>query len=191
VQLYHFRGGYAGVVRIDPDTINVAFTIDRSSLRDPISFQALRKGYLEQNSRMRDLLCHSESCGKLRSTWPIYLPPRKRYGRGFALVGDAAQVTEPVSGEGIYFALKSGQLAARSIAEALRDTRFADVVLTSYESAYNDELGTRVRLNTGLRLLMNRPVLLGAAVFLLERRKDWLQAVLRQICGGTCQSATA
>ena len=156
VQLYHFRGGYAGVVRIDPATINVAFVIDRASLRDRISFPALRRQYLEQNPRLRDLLRAGEPCGKLRSIWPVYFAPRRRHGDGFALVGDAAQVTEPLTGEGIYFALKSGQLAARSIAEAWRHAPSSGVDLTHYQDASNREFSQARALQLGLRLLMRR-----------------------------------
>ncbi len=190
VQLYHFRGGYAGVVRIDPATINVAFVIDRASLRDRISFPALRRQYLEQNPRLRALLRAGEPCGKLRSIWPVYFAPRRRHGDGFALVGDAAQVTEPLTGEGIYFALKSGQLAARCIAEARRHAPSSGVDLTHYQDASNREFRKRARFNLGLRLLMRRPGLFGAAVLLLGWRKDLLQALLRQVCGHGCQSAT-
>ncbi len=191
VQVYYFRGGYAGVIRIDPDTINVAFTIGRSFLPDGISFQGLRKNYLEQNSDLRDLLLHSEPCGQLRSIWPVYFAPRKRYGDGFVLVGDAAQVTEPVTGEGIYFALKSGQLAARSIAGALRHGGSFSDHLARYESACTEEFGRRARINMGLRLLMTRPVLLGAAVRLVGWRRDLLEAVLMQVCGGAYRHAAA
>lgn len=191
VQVYHFRGGYAGVVRIDSDTINIAFTIARSSLRDTISFQALRKQYLEQNSALRELLFHSEPCSKLRSIWPVYFPARRSYGDGFVLVGDAAQVTEPVTGEGIYFALKSGQLAARSIADALRNPKSSRLALARYESACHKELGKRTRLNKCLRSLMRHPALLDAAVFLLRWRKELLEALLRQVCGGASHRGAA
>jgi flavin-dependent dehydrogenase len=49
------------------------------------------------------------------------------------LIGDAARVVEPFTGEGIYYALRSGELAAHAITQLLRDGdretvlgRFAD-----------------------------------------------------------------
>ncbi len=52
---------------------------------------------------------------------PIPLRPRKRWdnGRNLLLAGDAAGVVAPASGEGIYYAMLSGDLAAEAVAEAL------------------------------------------------------------------------
>ncbi len=52
---------------------------------------------------------------------PIPLKPLPRWddGRNVLLAGDAAGVVAPASGEGIYYAMLGGQLAAEAVAEAL------------------------------------------------------------------------
>jgi geranylgeranyl diphosphate/geranylgeranyl-bacteriochlorophyllide a reductase len=53
---------------------------------------------------------------------PIPLKPLKRWdnGRDVVLAGDAAGVVAPASGEGIYYAMLGGRLAAEAVDEALR-----------------------------------------------------------------------
>lgn len=53
---------------------------------------------------------------------PIPLKPLKKWdnGRDVVLAGDAAGVVAPASGEGIYYAMLGGRLAAQSVAEALK-----------------------------------------------------------------------
>lgn len=53
---------------------------------------------------------------------PIPLKPLKKWdnGRDVVLAGDAAGVVAPASGEGIYYAMLGGRLAADSVAEALQ-----------------------------------------------------------------------
>lgn len=53
---------------------------------------------------------------------PLPLYPLKRFdnGRGVLLIGDAAGVVAPSSGEGIYYAMCSGELAGQSALETLR-----------------------------------------------------------------------
>ncbi len=53
---------------------------------------------------------------------PAYTPgARKRQGKAnVLLVGDAASLIDPITGEGIYYAMQSGQLAATAIQETLR-----------------------------------------------------------------------
>jgi geranylgeranyl reductase len=52
---------------------------------------------------------------------PIPLKPLKRWdnGRDVVLAGDAAGVVAPASGEGIYYAMTGGRLAADAVADAL------------------------------------------------------------------------
>lgn len=53
---------------------------------------------------------------------PIPLKPLPQWddGRNVVLAGDAAGVVAPASGEGIYYAMLGGQLAAQAVQEALR-----------------------------------------------------------------------
>ncbi|MFY8155994.1 MAG: lycopene cyclase family protein, partial [Rhabdaerophilum sp.] len=52
---------------------------------------------------------------------PIPMKPLKRWdnGRDVLLAGDAAGVVAPASGEGIYYAMLGGRLAAKAVAKAL------------------------------------------------------------------------
>ncbi len=43
-------------------------------------------------------------------------------GQGWALAGDAAGLVDPVTGEGIYFAMRSGEMLAEALLEASPDT---------------------------------------------------------------------
>lgn len=53
---------------------------------------------------------------------PIPLKPRRRWdnGRDLVLAGDAAGAVAPASGEGIYYAMLGGRLAAESVVQCLR-----------------------------------------------------------------------
>ena len=190
VEVHQVDGGYAGLVRLDSDTVNLCFTVERPLARQRVSFEALLEGFLEVNPTLRALLRGGQPCSELRSISPVYFPPRKRYGDGFLLVGDAAQVTEPVSGEGIYFALRGGQLAARAASVALRANETAARRLEPYESICNAEFAARVRLNRGLRVIMRHPALLAALIPLL-RRQALLDALLRRICGANTTAPAA
>ncbi|GLI94849.1 geranylgeranyl diphosphate reductase [Methylocystis echinoides] len=64
----------------------------------------------------------SEAATVRREGAPIPLKPLKRWdnGRDVVLAGDAAGVVAPASGEGIYYAMLGGRLAADAAAECLR-----------------------------------------------------------------------
>ncbi len=70
---------------------------------------------------LREQLGLGESATVRREGAPIPLRPLKRWddGRAVLLAGDAAGVVAPASGEGIYYAMLGGQLAAEAMAEYL------------------------------------------------------------------------
>jgi geranylgeranyl reductase family protein len=60
------------------------------------------------------------------------------------LCGDAAGFVNAVTGEGIYYAMVSGELAAKSIAAALRTGDMSERTLRSYQMAWQQELGEEI-----------------------------------------------
>ncbi len=86
---------------------------------------------------------------------------------GLFLVGDAARVVEPFTGEGIYYALRSGELAAA----AIRSRRSPEILPTLMRKLYAGRLWVNAlarhavehpRLTTGLlRFLPNEKQVLG------------------------------
>jgi flavin-dependent dehydrogenase len=62
-------------------------------------------------------------------------------GRGWMLIGDAASLIDPFTGEGIHNAMLSGKLAAQQAVIALRNKTMHDGGLVPYETAVWKELG--------------------------------------------------
>jgi len=182
VEIHQFAGGYGGVVRVDDNTINLCFTVQRTLLGRSVSFANLRERFLRHNPFLDGLLRGSEPVSDLRSVWPVYFPARRCFGDGFLLVGDAARVTEPLTGEGIFFALRSGQLAATTMAAALREDRWTMSRLSSYDRACRTEFHARLRLNWLIRNLVYRPRLLSLAMPLLGSRKRLLDRLVSAVC---------
>jgi len=63
------------------------------------------------------------------------------YTRGLLLVGDAGGMVNPFNGEGIAYAMESGAIAARVIAQALSSAAGAEEVLRSYPQQLKDAYG--------------------------------------------------
>lgn len=182
VEIHQFAGGYAGLLRVDEHRVNLCFTVRQSQLGRTPSFENLRRNLLCDNPFLQALLIDAEPVSALRSVWPVYFSRRRCFGIGFLLVGDAARVTEPVTGEGIYLALRSGQLAATTIAAALREGNRSLARLSQYDRTCRSEFGARIRLNSLIRVLMYRPKLLSLAIRLLGSRKRLLETLVNAVC---------
>src|SRR5262249_5592774 len=125
VEIHLFPGGYAGLVGLGDNALNLCLAVDKVRLQHHRSLDRLLRFGLSSNPRLEAILRRGDLGGEARSVYPVYFPPRSSYGDRVLLVGDAARVNEPVTGEGIYFALKSGQLAARAIDQAFREDDFS------------------------------------------------------------------
>ena len=94
------------------------------------------------------------------------------------LVGDAARVVEPFTGEGIYYALASGELAAKAIALGREGGSGSDVAL-AYSAAHAQLYNGRLWINRLARAAVLSPRI--ASVFLRIARFE--PALLRLLTG--------
>ncbi|HEU4345270.1 MAG TPA: FAD-dependent oxidoreductase, partial [Candidatus Binatia bacterium] len=103
VEVHLFPGGYAGVVGVGNNMLNLACAISPSLLFQrgvkPLTekIPPLQRGIkgdltwletcLSQNPRLREILGRSERAGRVRSVYPVYFSPRRPYADGVLLAG--------------------------------------------------------------------------------------------------------
>ena len=182
VEIHLFPGGYVGLLGLGENLINLCLAVDKDRLPDDQPFARLLESRLPLNPYLKTILNRSEPAGTLRSTYPVYFSPRRSYGDAVLLVGDAARVNEPVSGEGIYFALKSGLLAAETIDEAFRAGDFSAARLRGYETACGREFRLRRGVNALIRALIYRPALASPLIRFSAKRRRLLDSIVRTVC---------
>ena len=97
---------------------------------------------------------------------------------GVLLIGDAAGFYDPFTGEGVFTALRSAELATETIAGALRAGDVSVGGLAAYERARRAAFGGKERVTRALQLLLGHRRLANAACRLLARRPQVLDALL-------------
>jgi len=104
--------------------------------------------YLENGSGIRIL--HTASL----KSWPIPVRlKRSRFHNGKVIVaGDAAGLTDPLTGEGIYYAIRSGRLAAAACKNYLGKENPS---MESYTDAVNEELMNELMEANRVKFLFN------------------------------------
>jgi len=79
--------------------------------------------------------------GGILPVWPM----EKTYSDGVLLCGDAAGFINPVSGEGIYYAMSSGEIAAKVAIHALTCGDTHEHILSLYENQWKQDFGRDLR----------------------------------------------
>ena len=182
IDIHLFPGGYAGLVGLGGKFFNLCLAVDKRSLPHQRQMEFLCESLLPQNPYLRELLLSSRQIGPARSTYPVYFKPRRCFADGILFVGDAARVNEPVSGEGIYFAMKSGLLAAQTLDVAFRRSDFSSSRLSAYEQSCRRQFRFRRGLNMLIRHLAYRPSLLAPLVRFSARQGRLLDTLVHAIC---------
>ena len=134
--------GYVGLAAVDSGLTNVAMVVPRSAAAE---VSADRTAFFERWLRARPQLAGRVAGARLASpvlaTGPFASHARRGWAPGAALVGDAADFFDPFTGEGIYAALRGGELLAPFALQSLGATtaRDADDALRGYERARTRE----------------------------------------------------
>lgn len=108
----HLRGGYAWIFPTGRGTANVGIGFRGDALRRAnLSLQQVLRSFIDTHAG----LSGANVVGRPQG-WPLPLgaPRGPVHAPGVMLCGDAAHLVDPLSGEGIYPALRSGELAAEA-----------------------------------------------------------------------------
>ncbi|MGB0861789.1 MAG: NAD(P)/FAD-dependent oxidoreductase [Saprospiraceae bacterium] len=107
---------------------------------------------LKDDERFKDRFKDAELIGNLQG-FGLPLGSKKRVisGDHFMLIGDAASLIDPLTGEGIGNATVSGRFAALHAAEALKANDFSAKFLSKYDKMVYDKLWKELRVSTFLQ----------------------------------------
>jgi flavin-dependent dehydrogenase len=120
----------------------------------------------------------AERVGPVRALGPLahrVTPPRVG---GVVLIGDAAGFFDPFTGEGVFTALRSAELAAETLARALRAGDVSTAALSAYDRARREAFGGKERVTRVLQLVIGNRRLANWTCRALARRPQWLDALL-------------
>ena len=134
--------GYVGLATVDGGLTNVAMVVPAAAAR---AMNGDRTAFFEQWLRDRPQLAGRVAGARrvtpVLATGPFASHARRAWAPGVALVGDAADFFDPFTGEGIYSALRGGELLAPFALRALGASTASafDASLRAYGQARRSE----------------------------------------------------
>ena len=107
-------------------------------------------------------------------------PAGKTHGHRVLVVGDAAGLTKPTTGGGIFYALLSALLAVETLSDALRRDQLGEARLRDYERLWRARLDSTLRVSSYVRRLFAKLTDAELDAVLRVMLADDLQDVIRR-----------
>lgn len=145
---------YGGVARFGDGTANVCLALPRKWFPGRSAAGAFAHG-IRHLPNLRERLPQWKREGSFRVCGPVGITSHPVVADRTILAGDAAGQVEPITGQGISFALQTGLLAAEEAGKALDAREFSARALGGYARSRSRILGPKLRLMnavTGLAL---------------------------------------
>jgi menaquinone-9 beta-reductase len=136
--------GYGWIFGVGDGTVNVGLGIlNTSSAFQHVDYKQLLKTWLDHTPEEWGFRDENRTAPVRGAALPMGFNRKPHYANGMLLVGDAGGMVNPFNGEGIAYALESGEMAAQVITQALSRTTPAgrERALQAYVSALDDRYG--------------------------------------------------
>jgi len=169
------RDGYVGIADVGNGLTTVALVVPAGRSREMSGDRAaFVDRWLAAHRHLAPRFAGATRASPVVATGPFASHAKRAWAPGAALVGDAADFFDPFTGEGIYAALRGGELLAEHIAQALEqsDSKAQDACLAAYDAARRREFGGKWLVERVIGAVVGAAPLINRAASRLSRRKD-------------------
>src|SRR6185503_13212758 len=174
-EMHVSRDGFVGIADVGNGLTTVALVVPASRGRE---ISADRAAFLEQWLRSRASVgprfANAKRATPIVATGPFAAHARRAWSSGAALIGDAADFFDPFTGQGIYSALRGGEMLAPRLCAALKapTASLADRELAAYDKSRRREMAGKWFVERVVGAVVARPSLINRAARNLAARKD-------------------
>jgi flavin-dependent dehydrogenase len=158
----HIRAGsYLGVAPLPNGVTNACAVTSGPALGRMRTPERALRAIIEQDPTLRERFAGARMVARAVVLGPLAVEVRSCGLPGLLLAGDAAGFVDPMTGDGLRFAVRGAELAAEAALEMLATGRTDGHVMLARRRC--KAFATKWRFNRTLRRIVDMPVALGAA----------------------------
>lgn len=164
---------YLWIFPIAGGRVNVGFgMLSEDIARKKVDLKWTLKDVIDSNESLRARFANAKQLGPLSGFGlPLGGLNKSISGDGYMLVGDAASLIDPMTGDGIGNAMVSGRLAAEHALKCFGTGDFSSVFMKGYDGAVYRSLGKELALHRRVRRLLSVSPRMLDIVFWLGRMR--------------------
>ena len=172
--------GYFWIFPLEPGYCNVGIGMVNTdynkagfNMKDKM-FEVIEKNFLFKDRFAGSVLEEGSIKGW---TLPVGSKRRKAHGNGFVLIGDAAGLIDPFTGEGIANAMTSGQIASEWVDKAIKENNVSETFFKQYEDEVWSVLGPKMATSYKLQKMGRKKFLTNLVISKAAKSKQIQQAL--------------
>lgn len=180
------RDGFCGIASVGGGVTNASMVVPmRAAAAASGDAERFFDRWIGAHPALAARFAGAERVSAVRATGPFANHARRAWAPGAALVGDAADFFDPFTGEGIYEALRGGELLGPYLCEALRaaSARVADEALAAYDRSRRFEFAATWRVQRVVALAVAFPPLMNQIAHAASGRGAVADALVN-VCSG-------
>lgn len=169
------RDGYVGIADVGNGITTVSLVVPASRANELAKDRtAFLESWIARREHLAPRFAAARRVSPVQATGPFASRARRAWAPGAALVGDAADFFDPFTGEGIYAALRGGEMLAAALLEAraAHSVPDADARLAAYDRERRREFGGKWLVERVIAAVVGSPTLINRAAKNLAARKD-------------------
>lgn len=167
--------GYVGLASVEGGLTNVAMVVPATAAPEVSKDKtAFYERWLRERPQLAGRVAHATRVTPVLATGPFASHARRAWAPGVALVGDAADFFDPFTGEGIYSALRGGELLAPFAMRALgaESPGAFDAAMKAYDTARRNEFRGKWIVEKIINAVVSHAPAINYFARSLEARKD-------------------
>lgn len=174
-----FLPGYLWIFPLPNGEANVGVGMRTDLLQKKrVNLKQEMERLLAEHPKFKDRFQHAELISDLKGFGlPLGSKKRKISGDHYMLVGDAASLIDPLTGEGIGNAIISGRMAALQAAEAIKAADYSAQRLAAYDKAIYDKFWKEFQVSYSLQQGLTKPLQLNFTTRILAGNKQFAEVL--------------
>ncbi len=164
--LKDFKPGYFWIFPLGQTKCNIGIAmLSKSVVKKKINLNQALNAVIQSKPHLTERFRQAKQLSKIKGfSLPLGSIQRPLSGENFLLLGDAAGLIDPFTGEGIGNALASGYYAAEHVISCLKSNDFSADHNLNYDRTVYNKLGKELKMGKIMQSLLNYPALFNLVV---------------------------
>jgi len=158
VGLYHFKGGYCGVSKVENDKINICYLADYKTFKQYKNIEEYQMNVLSKNPQLKSVLNNCTSLfEKPLTISQISFDEKKAVENHILMIGDTAGLIHPLCGNGMAMAIHSAKIASELIEKYCNnEIKSRKELENKYQKEWNLNFSKRLKMGRLLALVFQK-----------------------------------